>query len=437
MQNTETSNLIIDIVVCGWHFQSDLIYAQILKEASQYDNYNIRLFIASHKIKEQIDKILLKQLEEMGWQLLFFDNIGWDWGSYQQFLKWQKDNGHLGDYYLFMHDDLEIKKQGFISEFINEIKDGVQVVGNSVPIQKNIEIKKDYPEDILLAKVNGFDVNVDHCGVVRGSCFFITKEIAENILLKMPIKAGNDIFLANSSLRIFGGLVSDKCGLGVFSYLGDEPRKSQYINESLRGEGGIFTKQGIKSFLYPYINRDRLRRILRFTKAPKIELGSGLRLNLGSGNQILKNYFNIDIAAEFADQKADILEIDFEDDTIAEVQMIHVIEHLDYVKVYPFIEKIHTWLKPGGRLVLEFPDLIKCCRFILKNKNNAEEIRYSPCATLGLYGNPRASVYNFHKWGWAKTTMVPLLKKIGFKKIYIERVYFHMARRDIRIVAMK
>lgn len=437
MQKELSNTLNLDIIVCGWHFKNDLIYRQLLEESAQYKKYKIRLFVASHKDKEVIDKGLLKRIEEMGWHVLFFDNIGWDWGSYQQLLNWQNDNTHFGDYYLFMHDDLEIKKQGFVSEFINKIKHGVKVVGNSVPIQRNIEGKSNYPEDILLAKMNGYDINVDRWDVVRGSCFFTTKEIVENILLKMPIKAGKDIFLANSSLRIFGGIVSNKYGSGAFSYLGDKPRKSRYINESLRGEGGIFTKQGIKSFLYPYINRDKVRRLLRFTKAPKIECGSGLRLNLGSGNQILKNYFNIDIAAEYADQNADILEIDFEKNTIAEVQMIHVIEHIDYAKVYPFLEKIYSWLKPSGRLVLEFPDLIKCCRFILKNKDNAEKIRYSPCATLGLYGNPRASVYNFHKWGWTMATMGPILKKIGFKKIYIERVHFHIARRDTRIVAIK
>lgn len=36
-----------------------------------------------------------------------------------------------------------------------------------------------------------------------------------------------------------------------------------------------------------------------------------------------------------------------------------------------------------------------------------------------------------------KLNISPILKDIGFKKIYVERTDFHTAKRDIRIVAVK
>ena len=110
-----------------------------------------------------------------------------------------------------------------------------------------------------------------------------------------------------------------------------------------------------------------------------------------------------------------------------------------FVKTFPLLEKIYRWLKVDGQLILEFPDVLKVCKLILRRKNKPQELQNSPLGIRGLYGGPTEHMhpYDYHKWGWTKTTMVPLLRKIGFRRIYVERADYHFPKRDIRIVAVK
>lgn len=426
----------LSVVICGWHFKNGDIYHKLMKEV-KYSTMSAKFFIASHKKPEEIEKTLLSEISQLGWNVLYFKNEGWEWGAYQQFLIWQKDNDTLSDYYLFLHDDIEVKKYGFMKVFLEKIQDGVNVVGNSIPVTKNRRFKLFYPEDILWAEINGFPIKLNEWSLVRGSCFFTTKEVAENILIKMPIKKGINLESANSSVRIFGGLVSDRWGEKSIGYIGDKPRSSVYIEEEFRGNKNRSTKERVKSLVRPYINKTLIRRILRFRKVAPVKRGMGLKLNLGCGTRCLLGYFNIDIDSPYADMQADILDLEFEENSIAEVLMVHIIEHLDCLKVPHLLEKIYRWLKVDGQLILEFPDLIKCCRLILKMKNNPEEIENSFCGAMGLFGNPKKPACQSHKWGWTASTMVPLLKKTGFRKIYIERPEYHIPKRDIKIVSVK
>lgn len=428
----------LTIVVCGWHFKNGDIYRKLINEVKYYHKLAAKYYIASHKKPEEIDKSFLNAITRLGWNVLYFENEGWDWGAYQQFLIWQKDNDTLSDYYLFLHDDIKIKKHGFIKAFLEKIQDGVNVVGNSVSISGVRKYKMFFPEEVLWAEMKGFSIKSNEWDVVRGSCFFTTKDVVENILIEMHIRKGLDIVFANSSLRIFSGLVRDRFGDKSVGYIGDSPRSSIYIDEEHRGNRKMSLKERIKSLLHPYINRTLIKRILRFKKVAPVKSGMGLKINLGCGTQCLAGYFNVDIDSPYADQNADILQLEFDDNSVAEVLIVHVIEHIDYVKVEPLLKKIYSWLRLDGQLILEFPDLIKCCRLILKMKNKPEKIQHSPCGAQGLYGgNPKKSAYDIHKWGWTKTTMVPLLKKTGFRKVYVERPEYYVPKRDVRIVAVK
>lgn len=424
----------IDIIICGWHFKNKNIYHQLKTESEYYNDLLFKFFIASHKRQEDIDKNVLNSIIQLGWKVLYFENHGWEWGAYQQFLIWQKNNNTSSDYYLFLHDDIVIKKYGFIKRFIEKIQNSYSVVGNSVPINRRENVKLNYPEDILWAKLNEFPIISNEWDLVRGSCFFTTKKVVENILIKMPIKKGNNINFANCSLRVFGGLVCDKFGDNSITYIGGKPRSSIYIEEEYRANNH---KERIKSLIRPYINKSTIKRILRLKKVAPIKRGNGLKINLGCGTECLYGYFNIDIDSQCADMKANILDVEFEKNTIVEVLMVHVIEHIDYLKVAPLLKKIFTWLKLNGQLIIEFPDLIKCCKLILKMKKNPEELENSFSGVKGIFGDSTKSAYQSHKWGWTKTTMVPLLKKIGFRETYVERTEYHVPKRDTRIVAVK
>ena len=67
-----------------------------------------------------------------------------------------------------------------------------------------------------------------------------------------------------------------------------------------------------------------IKRILRFKKAPSVKRGTGLKINLGCGQYPLLDYFNVDINSKHADMDANIMDVEFENNTAAQVLMIHV-----------------------------------------------------------------------------------------------------------------
>ncbi|NVM20293.1 MAG: class I SAM-dependent methyltransferase [Desulfobacterales bacterium] len=410
-----------------------------MAEGGNYSNIDAKFYIASHRKPEEIDKNMLNGAIQLGWNVLYFSNEGWEWGAYQQFLTWQRGNDAFSDYYLFLHDDIIIKKYGFLKAFLNKIQGGFSLVGNSPTISKKEEIRSHYPEDVLWAKVNGFPIRSSQWNVVRGSCFFCTKEVAETILIKMPIKNGTDLLFANCSLRVFGGLVTDRFGERSIGYIGEKPRSSAYIDEEFRGNKQISKSARIRSLIRPYINRTMIKRILRIKKVSPIKRGMGLKINLGSGTKCLYGYFNVDIASPCAETNADIESVEFKDDSVAEVLMIHIIEHIDCVKVPSLLRKIYRWLKADCQLIVEFPGVLKVCSLVLKGKNKPEESRQSRFGIRGLYAGPTENMkgHDYHKRGWTKNNMYPILQEIGFRKIYVERPEHIDTKRGIRIVGVK
>jgi hypothetical protein len=79
------------ITVCGWHFKYlEEFYSAIVQEVNEQDRFNdVSLYVASHKQPDAINPSFLQGISSIGWNVLYFDNEGWDWGAYQQFIRWQ------------------------------------------------------------------------------------------------------------------------------------------------------------------------------------------------------------------------------------------------------------------------------------------------------------------------------------------------------------
>jgi hypothetical protein len=429
--------LTLSIVVCGWHFKNPELYRKLKLEASAVGELTTRLFIASHRGENEIDPSLREALEADGWRLLYFENQGWDWGAYQQFAQWQCAEGSLSDAYLFVHDDIIVRKPGLVAALIDKAAAGVQVVGNAVPMYPALNNPRYYPEDVIWAERQGVTIRSDHWDLVRGSLVFTTRAVVEKVLAKMPVKRGRRIELANASLRVFAAMVMDEFGPGTVAYLGDIPRESDYVIEQERGGARASLRSRIRAAI-PSVVRRRIQRARGFGKVDPVERGSGLKLNLGSGMDSLPGYLNVARYSPIADIDEDIFDLEFEPGSVAEVLMVHVIEHIEIDAMIPLLETIHRWLRPSGQLILEFPDLIKCCRLILEMEHEPEKIQTSSLGAQALYGGePKTSAYDLHKWGWTGTTLEPLLRKAGFSEVHVERPRFHVAVRDTRVVAVK
>jgi len=230
----------ISIVVVGWHFSQPELYRIVSEERFRQHEFDVDLFISSHRQMEEIDPNLLARIQKLGWHILFFDNQGWDWGAYQQFVLWQKHNKGTSDYYLFLHDDIIIKKKGFLLAFHQLlIEMNVVVVGNSNPnLYGDVMVKRSSfsNEFIGWCSDNNIAIASEAVKIIRGSCFFTTRAVAESVLSCMPIKAGGHAGFGNWSCRLFSCMVADMYGDVGATYLSSRYLRSKYIEELFRNK---------------------------------------------------------------------------------------------------------------------------------------------------------------------------------------------------------
>lgn len=158
-----------------------------------------------------------------------------------------------------------------------------------------------------------------------------------------------------------------------------------------------------------------------------------LRINLGCGGRRLPGYVGVDaVERPAADIVAAADKLPFGDNQAEEVMAIHLAEHLLPWDLPVALAEWFRVMKPGGRLVLELPDLMKCCRNILdgvmKGGKHPDQL-----GMWGLFGDSRLKDrWMLHSWSYTFKTLEPLVKEAGFVKITEHRTVFHPAGRDVR-----
>ncbi len=243
----------LSIILTGYYFKYFDLYKKIILETNLYDNIEFNLFILSHKKEEEIQDNILNYLIKNKWQIIYQPNIGWDWGCYVQFMKWIEDQDiDKPDYLLFLHDDINIDKNGFIQEFLNKINCGYKLIGNSKPFTTINHFEKNYSDEAFILKKHRIDYEPNKIEIVRGSVFFISYNLAQQTLKNLPFQNCGTINLANRSLRMFGAIATKLIGNDKISYLSNEHFRSDYITEEMRGNNVgrfFFIKRQIESIL--------------------------------------------------------------------------------------------------------------------------------------------------------------------------------------------
>jgi predicted SAM-dependent methyltransferase len=85
---------------------------------------------------------------------------------------------------------------------------------------------------------------------------------------------------------------------------------------------------------------------------------------------------------------------------------IHLFEHLYRWEVEGALREWGRLLQPGGLLILELPDLVKCCKNYLEGRmrggKNPDQL-----ARWGIYGDPRSgNPYMNHRWGYSPDELI-------------------------------
>ena len=135
----------------------------------------------------------------------------------------------------------------------------------------------------------------------------------------------------------------------------------------------------------------------------------GLCLNIGSGDQRLDGYINIDPynknseAPWFADK------LPLNDCTVALIKSYQTIEHFEHEKMFEIMKEWHRVLKPGGELHMNTPDITHSCKLVADNPKQ-------PWLLARIFGN-QSHPGQFHKWGYTPQELSMLIGMAGFMSV--------------------
>lgn len=168
-----------------------------------------------------------------------------------------------------------------------------------------------------------------------------------------------------------------------------------------------------------------------------------MKLNIGCGARILPGWTNCDIERHpDAERSPEILcdarSIPLRDGCAETVMAIHVFEHFYRWEADDVLKEWRRLLKPGGLLILELPNLVKCCQNYLAGRARPGK---SPdqLSRWGIYGDTTLkNPYMLHPWGYSPDELIALVEANGFKGARETETQFHPAgrkHRDMRIEA--
>lgn len=155
-----------------------------------------------------------------------------------------------------------------------------------------------------------------------------------------------------------------------------------------------------------------------------------VRLHLGCGNKRFRDYVNIDNTGT-PDLLCDITALPYGEGTVDEILVIHTFEHLFPWEAPKILGHWYKLLKPGGKLVMEMPDLKKVLKAFTLEK---PPLAYTMYALYG--GEQTGRVEDVHKWCWTYDTIAPIMKEVGYATTEKPAMY-HVWDRDFIVEGVK
>lgn len=153
-----------------------------------------------------------------------------------------------------------------------------------------------------------------------------------------------------------------------------------------------------------------------------------MKLYVGAGDKLLPGYTGVDIVNR---KGAHIVSpadaIPLPDNSAEEVLAVHLVEHAHFWDVPNLFKEWFRVLKPGGAVIVELPDLLKCCRNIVEGRVR-EDKHPDSLGIFGIFGDYRLE----HKSGFTFETLKPIVESAGFVNIEEKLTEFHRVGRGVR-----
>ncbi len=170
-----------------------------------------------------------------------------------------------------------------------------------------------------------------------------------------------------------------------------------------------------------------------------------MKLNLGCGDKILPGYVNVDVVESRRGLKPDVIcdlhqLTSFEDNSADEILSVHVVEHFWRWEVADVLKEWVRVLRPGGKMIVECPNLLSACREFLANPDVASGPGPEGQRTMWVfYGDPAwKDPYMVHRWGYTPLSLARLMVESGLINLRQEPAQFKLREpRDMRVVGEK
>jgi predicted SAM-dependent methyltransferase len=158
-------------------------------------------------------------------------------------------------------------------------------------------------------------------------------------------------------------------------------------------------------YLFDYVNVDANPYVL----ANEVGADKYIKENGTTLDKYYTTDFNNRPSMVVADVKAVIENLPFDNGTVDEVVMFHVLEHVPYYRQATVLSEINRVLKIGGIFKVAVPDTIGTAKLLAQAKIYDEE----DWAIRLLYGTQR-NEYSHHFIGFTNRTLRDTLSKYGF-----------------------
>lgn len=150
-------------------------------------------------------------------------------------------------------------------------------------------------------------------------------------------------------------------------------------------------------------------------------------LHLGCGQVYKPGYVNVDMFdRSVADERTDLLDLPFDDGSYDLAEAFQVIEHFDLVHSRYFLAEVYRVLRPGGRLVVETPDLGESLRVLSRSdpSNSVAILQW-------IYGQDSPGLQ--HKTGFTYSILEGALEDAGFVDVQREEPQTHTYEPGTRV----
>jgi GT2 family glycosyltransferase/SAM-dependent methyltransferase len=164
-----------------------------------------------------------------------------------------------------------------------------------------------------------------------------------------------------------------------------------------------------------------------------------IKLNLGSAGVDYPGYLSVDFYDQRAQVIMDITKLDFDENSVEEILASHVFEHLNPYKTLDILKDWLRVLKPGGKLIMEMPDIEQLC------KNFATADYWGKFSILNvIYGSVNTTdsgdpsdITSPHLFGWWPESLNNHLVAAGYTNIQFMAEKIPHPANNLRVEATK